>query len=58
MGAEKMKIRYYSYTEEIIENIEAGKIHIFPKSVDKSLAKERYLEGLEKFNFVAKKSLS
>ncbi|OQY42571.1 MAG: hypothetical protein B6227_01540 [Fusobacteriia bacterium 4572_74] len=42
-----MKIKYYSYTEEIIEDIEAGKIHIFPKSVDKSLAKERYFESLE-----------
>ena len=43
-----MKIEYYSYNEEIIKNIEAGKIHVFPKSGDKNLAKERYLEGLEK----------
>ncbi len=43
-----MEIKYYSYTEEIIENIEPGKIHIFPKSADKSLAKERYMENLEK----------
>ena len=42
-----MNIKYYSYTEEIIKDIEPGKIHIFSKSVDKSLAKERYLEGLE-----------
>ncbi|MEI6857434.1 PD-(D/E)XK nuclease family protein [Psychrilyobacter sp.] len=43
-----MRIKYYSYTEESIENIEAGKIHVFPKSVDKNLAKEKYLESLEK----------
>lgn len=43
-----MKKEYYSYDEEIIENIEPGKIHIFPKSVDKSLAKERYMESVEK----------
>ncbi|WP_028855208.1 PD-(D/E)XK nuclease family protein [Psychrilyobacter atlanticus] len=43
-----MNIEYCSYTEEIIENIESGKVHIFPKSVDKSLAKERYMENLEK----------
>lgn len=48
MGDEKMDIRYYSYNEEIIEDIEAGKIHIFSKSVDKKLAMERYLEDLEK----------
>lgn len=42
-----MKIEYYSYDEEIIENIEAGKVHIFPKSGDKSLAKYIYLENLE-----------
>lgn len=43
----KMNIKYYSYTQEIMDNIESGKIHIFPKSVDKKLAKERYLESLE-----------
>ncbi|UUV18993.1 PD-(D/E)XK nuclease family protein [Fusobacteria bacterium ZRK30] len=43
-----MKKEYYSYNEEIIQNIEPGKIHIFPKSVDKSLAKERYMESMEK----------
>ena len=43
-----MKKEYYSYDGEIIENIESGKVHIFPKSVDKSLAKERYMESLEK----------
>ena len=43
-----MDIRYYSYTEEIIEDIEGGKVHIFPKSGDKNLGKERYLEKLEK----------
>jgi hypothetical protein len=42
-----MKIVYYSYTQEIIENIEAGKVHIFPKSVDKNLAKDRYMQSLE-----------
>lgn len=43
-----MKKEYYSYDEEIIENIEPGKIHIFPKSADKSLAKKRYMESLGK----------
>jgi hypothetical protein len=45
-----MEIRYYSYDEEIIDNIESGKIHIFPKSIDKTLAKSRYMEGLEDKN--------
>jgi len=31
-----------------MDNIDSGKVHIFPKSVDKNLAKERYLESLEK----------
>ena len=43
-----MKIKYYSYDEEIIENIEVGKVHVFPKSVDMSLAKKIYMENLER----------
>ena len=42
-----MNIEYYSYTQEIITDIEPGKIHVFPKSVDKSLAKDRYMQSLE-----------
>ena len=41
-----MKIKYYPYDEELIKDIESGKIHVFPKSVDKTLAKGRYMEGL------------
>jgi len=44
---EMINIKYYSYDEEIIDDIEGGKIHVFPKSVDKSLAKDRYMQSLE-----------
>lgn len=37
-----MDIRYYSYTEEIIDNIKPGTVHIFDKNTDKNIAKERY----------------
>ncbi|MCS5422972.1 MULTISPECIES: PD-(D/E)XK nuclease family protein [Psychrilyobacter] len=43
-----MNIKYYSYTEEIIKDIEPGKIHIFPKSADKSLGKEIYMQDLDR----------
>ncbi len=37
-----MDIRYYSYNEEIIDNIEPGRIHLFDKNTDKKTARRRY----------------
>lgn len=37
-----MDIRYCSYDEEIIDNIESGRIHLFDKNIDKKTARRRY----------------
>lgn len=43
-----INIQYYSYSEEIIEEIESGKIHIFQNSQDVNIGKEKYQEKVEK----------
>jgi len=37
-----MDIRYYSYTEEIIDDIKPGTVHIFDKNTDKQSARKKY----------------
>ncbi len=47
-----MKVKYYSYGDEIIEGLEYGKIHVFPKNRDKSLGRSRFLESVDNLSRV------